>query len=67
MFGRLTSTLSWLGHKCSGFEVYFMNLQSSPCTTWQSRGCEGRPNIDEARKDYQAMMRPRSSPFGGFS
>ena len=67
MLEKLASALDWLVHGCSEFGFYLMSLQSSHCTTQLSRRCEGGPNFEEARRDYQEMLRARLSPYVGFS
>ena len=63
MIGKFFSTLGRLGHTCSEFGNYFLSFQRRCSKSGRSGDCEGNPTPEEARKDFQRMMRSRHSNF----
>ena len=53
--GRITNS-------CSGFGHYFMNVQSGNCQGCPDCRCGEGPSVEEAQKDYRAMIRFRYVP-----
>ena len=48
-----------IAHACSDFGHYFMKLQHPCFESGKGNDCEGAPGIQEAQRDYRAMMRAR--------
>ncbi len=42
---------------CSGFGLYFANVQSGNCRDCPDCRCEEGPSVEEARREYLAMQR----------
>ena len=63
MIGKFFSTLGWIGHACSEFGNYFMSFQRNCLKAGRANDCEGIPTLEDARKDFREMMRPRSTPL----
>ena len=63
MIRKFFSTLGRIVHACSEFENYFMSFQRRCSKSGRSGDCEGNPTPEEARKDFQRMMRSRHSNF----
>ena len=53
--------VSRIAHNCSEFGRYFMNVQSSNCSGCPNCRCEEGPSVEEAKIDYQAILRISSS------
>jgi len=49
-----------IGHTCSDFGHYFMNIQSSNCKGCPDCRCDDGPSIEEAKKDYRANLRSKN-------
>ena len=56
---RFSGPLHWLGHTCTGFGRYLMNLQSGQAERGYCVRCTGSPTHDEAQQDFAAMDRQR--------
>ena len=63
MVGKFFSTLGRIGHTCSEFGNYFANIQRDCLKSGKNNDCEGDPTPEDARKDFQKMMRSRHSNF----
>ncbi len=46
-----------IAHSCSEFGHYFMNVQINNCRGCPDCRCEEGPSVEEAQKDYRAMLR----------
>ena len=64
MRNGLFATLGWIAHTCSDFGEYFMSFQRKCLKSGRAADCEGKPTLDDARKDYQATIRSKYSTFG---
>ena len=49
--------LHQVAHSCSGFGLYFANVQSGNCRGCPDCRCGEGPSVEEARKEYLAMQR----------
>lgn len=56
----ISRMVRWIGHSCSEFGHYFSSIQSSNCKGCPDCPCEDGPSVEEARKDYLAMLRSKS-------
>lgn len=64
MTNKFIGALGRVAHRCSEFGDYFMSFQRKCIKTGRNSDCEGKPTLDDARRDYLAMMRWRDSSFG---
>lgn len=56
---RFFGLLHRLGHTCTGFGHYLMDLQGGQTEQGRCVRCTGSPSHDEAKQDYAAMERQR--------
>ena len=59
MRNRAFGALGGIAHMCSEFGGYFMSFQRKCLKTGRGADCEGQPTMNDARKDYRAMVRSR--------
>ncbi len=63
MVGKKFSPLGRIAHTCSEFGSYFANIQGDCAKSGKTNDCEGNPTPEDARKDFQNMLRTRHSNF----
>ena len=65
MIRRVFSALGPIVHTCSEFGHYFMSFQDKCFKPGRRTDCEGNPTLEDARKDFRAMLRVRHSTLIG--
>ncbi len=58
----VSSIVRSITHSCSGFGRYLMNVQSSNCGGCPDCRCNEGPSVEEAQRDYRAMVRFTNVP-----
>ena len=53
----VSGILRSITHRCTGFGSYFIGVRSTNCGGCPNCRCVEGPSVEEAQKDYQAMLR----------